>query len=924
MLSRTEEQYSVLGLAILEPRTILACQIASVTGTDMVTEFTFGTVAEGSYANVLPGHVVFIGSTAGAHDIGICRARKAWTADTAYIGEESGIAFDDGLYVTVVDALDVRPKHLVVSEDAVLMDVDIAYSDQHEDFDPVPVMGGHVVLDVENYPASVSFPDVADSWVFDSAISARSFTASNGTVTNGTTTNPTLTVSSYPTNGYIRVRLLLTAANGKTFSGYRYVFVFDPDHRPITDFELESCGGSREGGGWAARVTLNNPADIAKVRLGGLAAVFSMDYFNGQRGSVGLYPGRENVWISGWIWEQSILDDPEFSPQSFEIQSAAFWMGKMASFPVGVELSTAAATAWTECAGLTVDKGIFHFLHYRSTVTAIMDVYLTDDTRYSPACESAAGNLWGQITDIGFSQILATPVCNHNGRLTVKVPYNLLPSADRTANAEHVMDLEAQDFTRQVEIVRMAPRVSQVLLNGVAVDEYGNATAYFSLSPGHTPALLGDLLPMPNLLLESQAQSNRLAGLVFASGNNPYESIPLAMNGSARVWDVAPLLYGTIAGLDEYSGTITSVSVDYGFDASTGKNTIEVVFEGETDESDAIYIDGDIPDGEGGFIPLGGLGKLPPIKPIDLPPIPGIGDPLAPNVLVSTDCASNVKNFFSLVWSKPFLDGADSSKLTSYARFPCKIRSNSLTPTYLLIQGLWAGDAASNYHVYGVLGGVRVATATVTADPRWNRAEFSVGFDTQVDGFEIELDAGGAWSGDAELTPVFEGSCTIEMDGPSVAKVQAGPTSNYNPIFNLSAPSVLTFWLSPGFQSCLCVNVPITNWVVNVGGGDYQGLDGTWVVGGSCWPGSYTKRTYTNIGALVKVGEVIIEAPFENVRLRILPGSGTSTPGIIPPSGCSSGGWSFSDIFYIVAGDLVSASRSIGLYSSTVNNVCAV
>jgi len=276
-LLRSESQYSILGLAVLQPRTILACQISDYTGTDMVSEFLFGSVTEGSYADVLPGMIVFVGSSAGAYDIGICRARKAWTADTAYTSEESSIAFANDLYITVVDAFDIRPKHLVVTAEEVFMDVDVDYSDQHENFDPIPIMGGHVVLDVDSYPATVTFPSVANSWVFDSTISTYLFEASEGVVTDEATTNPTLTISSYPTNGYIRVSLTVTAANGKSFTGHRYVIVFDADNRPITDFTLDECGCSIDDGDWSARVTLNDVNDIALLRFGGLALICSKD-----------------------------------------------------------------------------------------------------------------------------------------------------------------------------------------------------------------------------------------------------------------------------------------------------------------------------------------------------------------------------------------------------------------------------------------------------------------------------------------------------------------------------------------------------------------------------------------------------------------------------------------------------------------------
>jgi len=750
-LLRSESQYSILGLAVLQPRTILACRISDYTGTDMVSEFEFGSVTEGSYADVLPGMIVFVGSSAGAYDLGICRVRKAWTSLTAYTSEESSIPFANGLYITVVDAFDIRPKHLVVTSDEVFMDVDVEYSDQHANFDPIPVMGGHVVLDVDSYPAAITFPSVADSWVFDSTISSYLFSASDGVVTNGTTTNPTLTISSYPTNGYVRVSLKVTAANGKTFTGYRYVFVFDADHRPITDFTLDSCGSTKDDGDWSAQVTLHDAADIALLRFGGLAVIFSKDYFDGAEDVVGLYPGRENIWMSGWIYESTMLDDPEFKPSTFDIKGAAFWMSQMSSFPVGVELSTAAATVWTEMQNLTVDKGLYHFLHWRSTITQIMDVYLTDDTKYTGSTESAAGNLWDQILDIAESQILARAACNYNMLFAVKVPYNLIPSASRAASSELVIALEDQDFDKQVEMIRRAPQVAQVLLSGVAADEYGNGTAIYSLSPGHVPALLGSLLPFPNVLLADQDQSNKLAGLVFAHENNPYPEIPLTLVGANRAFDIAPVLYGTVTGLDEYTGVIVPVSVDlsYEYDPNDltnagGKCIVEVVFEAETDETDAIYVNGDVPAGDGTFVDIPSLGKLPPLTPLDLPEIPPVSFPPTVPDGTDTDCGSEFKNFYNLVWSKPYLDGTDSNKLVSDAIFPCKIRSNPRTRTFIDFVVKVHGDAASYIHVYGMSGGSPVATASIAAGIGVYsfRANFNVLSDVAVDGFRITIDAG--------------------------------------------------------------------------------------------------------------------------------------------------------------------------------------
>lgn len=624
-LLRTENQYSLPMLGLLNSATVFSCQINDTFTThDMTVQFDYDNVTYGSYTDVIPGQTCFIGSTAGAYDIGICRIRADLTATTIYIGETSEIDFENDYFVTVIDAFEIWPKHPTIVDEEVFMDYDVDYTDQHTNMDPIPIMGGHLVLDVTSYPVAVDFPDVADCYVYGSSISSRSFTSTGGVVTNGTSTNPTLTISSYPTNGYVRVKLTVNAANGKTFDGYRYVLVYDSDHRPITDFTIEECSAGREEGGWHFTVTLNDTSDIATLRERQLAILFSRDYYDGTQDVVGMQADRENIWVSGWIFQHLDVDDPEFSPNTFDVYSAHFWMQKMAAFTVGVEIATSTAAAWTEIASLTLDKGLWHFFHWRTTATQVMDVLLTGDTKYSPACESPATNLWGQITEMAQNQIFAIPTCDYNNRLFVKVPYNLIPETDRTTDSELVMDLITQDYEKTTEVEKTPPVVSQVVMSGVAVDASGSALPYFSLSKGHTPAYLGEISIIDRLLLSSQSQANSLAGLVFGKENNPYPLVPITFVGSNRAFDIAPIYRGTIT-LSELGAdaVILPVSIDYSYNHETGKLTVQIDFEAETFE--AISTNGDIPLGNGEVFtfpkipPLPSLPSLPPIDPLVVP-----------------------------------------------------------------------------------------------------------------------------------------------------------------------------------------------------------------------------------------------------------------------------------------------------------------
>lgn len=339
-LIRSEFQNSELFLGVPVPATIFACRINDTFTTgDMVAEFVFDSVTTGAFGDVLPGMTVLIGSGLGLSDVGIGRVRKDLTSSVVYIGETSEIDFADNLYITVIDAFDPFPRHPRIVDEVAFMDYDVPYSDQNDNYDPICIMGGQVVLDVESYPVAVSFPDVADSSVFGSSITAKLFEATAGVVTNETSDNPTLTVSSYPSDGYIRVSLKCTAATGKEFTSYRYVLVYDSSHAPIKDFSLITASSSRGSAGARAELKLNESSDFTGIRKRGLAVLFSRDHYEGTRQSVGTYPGRENILLSGWISTRQKTSDPEFSPRIFEIQSAAFWLGRISAFPAGIRIS---------------------------------------------------------------------------------------------------------------------------------------------------------------------------------------------------------------------------------------------------------------------------------------------------------------------------------------------------------------------------------------------------------------------------------------------------------------------------------------------------------------------------------------------------------------------------------------------------------
>lgn len=625
VLYRTAGKKTKLRAAIFPPTILYQARINQTFSTrDGVLELTYDTPS-GTLASVLADMTVFVGSSAGAWDKGICRLRSI-DASKMYIGETSDINFQDNDHLTVVDEFGLYARHVRISAGVPYMDGGTAYSDQHTNFDPVPIMGSHRVLKLTGASVSATY-DASGSYALDSSISAYSWTAPDSSSSSGmTTATPTISWNSV---GWKRVYLLLTAANGKTFRGVRYVYVWS-EASPPSRAKIENCREDADEGGWSFDLTMLDNCDLTLVRDHSLVILFGEDYWGNTQSNIGPIPGCENIYVVGWInSRQAVNWNPEQGSVRFNVQSAHHWFQRIPAYPDGVELVARPAAAWTEMRNLTVNKGLFHFLRWRTTATRVMDVFLTDNTFYTREVSSLAQNLWEQIREMAFLQVFARAGVNALGQLYIEVHPQLVPEADR--DWPTVMTITKADWSEEIDFERVAGNeCSQVNLKGVAVNESGKGTPYFSKSTGHTYTHYGAPDIQDNLLVSTQAQANSLAGLYFGWRNNPYPEIPVAFKAPIRLIDCFPRQECniTIAAPDTprgitYSGALIPKSVELIQDEN-GYVHSQVVFEAESFEALAVTE----------TVPGSGQVSIPPTPP--LPPLPPIV-PIVPGTIVPTE-----------------------------------------------------------------------------------------------------------------------------------------------------------------------------------------------------------------------------------------------------------------------------------------------
>lgn len=750
-LLRSSTQFSKLYLAVHKPNVIYTALLNGIpTSNDQVYQVTFDGGA-GTLSDVKAGMTLYVGTNAGAYDLGMCRIRKSPIAGTFYIGLTSEIVWADNCYLTVVDDFDLWAKHATISDSTLSMDVDVTYSDQHTAFNPVPIMGAHAVVWLDEATVDVNF-DASDSWVFDSTILGYSWSAPGSSASSDmSTSTPTIT---YNAAGIYRVYCTVTAANGKTTTGVRHVFVYDRDENgPSTVFQLAQCVGDYDTGGWMFDLEMQAEASLSEIHDRALVVLFAEDWYGSTKQSIGPIENRENIVCVGRVMGESIRWDREAGRVHFTVQGAHHWLGKIKAFPVEMYFATDTPDSWSVMPSMTVDRALWHILYWHSTVIETMDYYPTEDTRLLNEGKTLASNLWGQLQDIAISRLLASNGVNRLGQLFTQIDPQMIPEADRTW--PNVMTLTSDDWQEGIDLQRVTVNdVSLITLSSQLCDSSGAVSALYSLSPGHVPRKYGEPEQADRLLAASQSDSNTLAGLLLGWRTNQYPEIPVNMAMNNRMLDLWPhqfcALEITTADTPReigFDGNLIPRRVSLFFDGDSGWSHSEISFEAETYEQPST--DGDVPDVEDMSVP-----PFPGVSFPDLPPLDPIfpGDtsstPSGPPVVVMTAAGKGVlytSNFNSDVPQWKFWNtGILSNDKLAIANDGPRDTVLFQTPN-----GAWYCATYNDYTNVGAIGFAMTAlyrAASLGAewvkliDIPWLEDEYS--FTTAVDGWPVILGVG--------------------------------------------------------------------------------------------------------------------------------------------------------------------------------------
>lgn len=519
-------------LGVFVPPVVIAAQVNSPSIAKGALTIPYNNVTQGSYLAVEYDMTMYVGSTPGGKDLGRVRVRSA-TSSQFTIAENDHIKWSDDVYVTVVRFWEVWGVYPFIDMDngspVFYKDRDIAYTNQNVQMDPIMHAGAHRALfehESVNWSSSGSFSPVGAS------LTGYNWHFQGGVPTGSTSAHPNNI--NYPEAGFFTTKLTGTDSNGKSYSTYRHVMVFDTPTGNIKNWGFESPpAGDRGSGGYTIKLWVREPANIDDFVDGALVVIFEDQWFGSTK--------RRGTKFVGYISDESISYNAVTSKLTFTAKSVTGIAASRDTFSAALD-STANPGNWTQMHDITVDKAAAHFLRWHSTMLRVCDFHITGDGRLIQFADYPRGPVYNVLRDLYSSAILANVVADRQGLVYAEIDLNYMDTGT-PRNVAVSMDFDRIDWMNEPSIVRVQqPSVSYVELGGVYYSGDGTHSygAWLSGAPGDIPAYFGSPhSPVTGLAIDSQDDLNVLSGLFYADVASEFPEVNVEFAGNYDL-DIAP------------------------------------------------------------------------------------------------------------------------------------------------------------------------------------------------------------------------------------------------------------------------------------------------------------------------------------------------------------------------------------------------
>lgn len=541
---RQRPQQTQLHLSIFQPRIVLKALVNNVNATIGDRLVPFDSVSFGSINDVQSGMTMWVGSENGENDLGKIRIRST-SPSGMIVAENSDVDWENNAHLTVYRFWEVWPVFPRIindpdnEEDVIFYkDYDIPYTNQNTILGSFVNAGPHRAVFLENGSAQVYYSSTG-TCILHTGTNSYDWEFEGGNPSGSTLANPGYV--SYNTPGHYVTRLTVSGSYGQTDTAYRYVSVYNPiasgTNLPYLQWSMEELSGSRDEGGNTTRITIYQNSET--LQEGSVVVLFSDDWYGDTHISLGgNYPNASKIFFVGYIMEGSIEYDWEHSQVSFDVGSISAYLKEMEGFSVSVETSTN-PTKWYHILDLDINKSIYHYLRWHSTVLTLHDVACVDTNPKLQFFDADRTSLFDAIDNFMRSTLVGKMVNDRQGKLW--------PQPDiytyATGTFLSVMDVSNRDWMGVVNFDESMTRdLSYLERGGIYYSGVttGTFSAMMACAPGNTPAYRGTAQREQGLGLLGRDHIRRIVKNEYAFKTYPFQSISMPMAGSYRNLDIAP------------------------------------------------------------------------------------------------------------------------------------------------------------------------------------------------------------------------------------------------------------------------------------------------------------------------------------------------------------------------------------------------
>jgi hypothetical protein len=740
--------------AIMVPQQIIvSCKCSgSLISNDAVISVPIDTI-NGNPSNVINGMTAYIGSSAGASDLGMVRV-KAMSGSILTCARVSGINWDASIFITIVDDFGLWAKLPGFDLSTPVMDDNISYVDQNTNMYPIPILGpdraipysaGSTILNGTNSYTMDGGSIITWDWSVTSGSSpiGSAVSGSGGNFHSGNLNNNFNggAIFSFPAPGSYILQLTVFSSTGHTQTGHRNCYVYDDINpngafAPQINITMNDMTYDRKAGGHTVHIKTWEGIDLSTVRDRSKVILISDDFISGSAVNLGQVAGCEHTLMTGWISTEVDEYNRDTSTGTFDIAGPHYWLGKCTG-PSTFLQNVTAVSDWLSFNNFTLDKAFYHFMMWRSTAMEVIDCYPSGNPRVIGGIAASIDSIWEQLKNTSETRFLTYMVCDRFGRF---IPYQNPQLLKDRSSIPVVQNWTKDDFGDSVKLNRTV--VAPVALLEVAglsggIDDVV-ANMYMSRAPGGlTYNRYGENDLNDNLIVIDQADANFLSGAMLAWKNNDYSSIGLSLAENNKMLDIAPAMYCTmtVSAADSIRGLVLNNlrvlinRIVYKVDEK-GTISMELDVEGETIGIDGYTV----------YMPQEPISNLPsPTSPAQLtiPLIPLIppgnmigGWPdFGTKIPTIADCLSSrpPTGPYTVTFSPSFANPGD---LPCIAWCDCTLRAPGVEPSILQLNMSSQYDNP-NINIYAIDSGKNIlANGAVAANIG---GVFPIAFDNLVD-----------------------------------------------------------------------------------------------------------------------------------------------------------------------------------------------